>query len=227
MASAQQGQTKHWPLPWHFVIVFACTFCCNPSQQKPCSTPAKPCSLGRQASAGKVCRCGAQRKNCHLGISVTALKAVRTCFWSVAADVRAYLLRSLHEAAQSEQKGSLGLVSESSASSSDAGSEADAGRRPKGPPLEWHLCGQRVCFANFAHLLSTTQRTILKSIRSEPDHRRLRGPIAASGQKLTCYFFFYELYQSARTPVLQMRVHTYSAMCVAVAALQLQSDLQS
>lgn len=144
-------------------------------------------------------------------ITAAALKAVRACYWSLTADVRAHLLRSLFTAAKSEQMGSLDIVSDSSASGSGAQSEDEALKRSKGPPLEWHLCGQRVCFANFAHLLSTTPRTILKSISGTPDHRRLRGPAAPSSQKLTCYFFFYELYQSARAPAGQIRAQLTTA----------------
>jgi hypothetical protein len=85
------------------------------------------------------------------------------------------------------------------ASSSESGSDAATGaRKPKAPSVEWTLCGHSVCFANFAHLLGTTQRTIRKAIRGDYDKRHLRGPQAPSSQVQVVEFFFYELYQSAR-----------------------------
>lgn len=152
-----------------------------------------------QASAGRVCRCGAQRKNCHGQISVKALAAVRSCYWTLASEVRSHLLRSLYEAAQNEQRSTLDLDTDSSdAGSSDPlSSPAEAPQGARQPRIHWQLCGQRVCFANFAHLLGTTQKSISKAIRNEPDRRRLRGAQELSSQAQVVEFFFYELYMSA------------------------------
>jgi hypothetical protein len=145
-----------------------------------------------KANAGKVCRCGAQNRNCHQRISAAALTAVRACYWSLSLELRGHLLRSLYEAAQAEQQGSLDL--DLAASSSSSGPESDVPvyrrQRPHCPPVTWQLCGHRVCFANFAHLLGTTERSIRKSIHSEPDHRHLKQQREPSGQVQIVEFFF-------------------------------------
>jgi len=64
--------------------------------------------------------------------------------------------------------------------------------------VKWMLCGSRVCFSIFAHLLGTAPRTILKSIRGQIDGRQHRGLHPGSAaQSQAVDFFFYELHQSA------------------------------
>jgi hypothetical protein len=108
-----------------------------------------------------------------------------------------------------QQGGTLDVDDETAgvlASSSEGGSDAEpAARKPKPPPVQWTLCGHSVCFANFAHLLGTTQRTIRKAIRGDYDKRHLRGPQAPSSQVQVVEFFFYELYQSAGHLVKQLQ----------------------
>ena len=149
-----------------------------------------------QAGAGKICGCGAQRKNCHREISAKALAAVRSCYWTLSSEVRSHLLRSLFEAAQGERRGTLDL----DADSSDAGSSnslSSQGQAPQGarqPLIQWQLCGQHVCFANFANLLGTSRKSITEAIRNEPDSWRMRGARELSSQAQVVEFFFYELY---------------------------------
>lgn len=113
---------------------------------------------------------------------------MRACFWELSNQLRSHLVRSLYEAARAAQQEPIEV-----SSSSSSGSETQHRR----PPVEWQLCGRRVCFANFAHLLGTTQRSILKSIRGEIDGRQLRASQPFSAHSQTVDFFFYELYQSA------------------------------
>lgn len=162
-----------------------------------------------QASAGTVCRCGARGRQCYRDIAPEALTAVRSCYWSMSAELRNHLLRGLYDAA----KASTGNPGSSSSDSESPGVQSPGVRGPgvQGPsvrrqPLAWQLCGRDVCSAVFAHLLGTTPRSIRKAMRGEIDRRRLRGQRALSSCAQVVEFFFYELYQSVGDSVLSLQL---------------------
>jgi hypothetical protein len=66
---------------------------------------------------------------------------------------------------------------------------------------EWHLCGKRVCFSNFCHLLGTSSPTVRKQLKGIPDGRHTPRASGLSLKARHVDFWFYELYHSAAEPL--------------------------
>jgi len=103
---------------------------------------------------------------------------------------RAYMLRSIYFAA----------LSEGEAAGEGTADDVEDHEPPR-KHVHWALCGQKVCLANFARLLGTSQRTIWKMIRGEVDGRQVSRRPGVNLAALKIDFFFYELYSSAAEPL--------------------------
>ena len=142
------------------------------------------------------CKCAKVTTGCHRGIPIKALLGVCTVYWSMADDERAHLVRTCYMSA-------LG-VDVAGGSGSVEGEEMRDDEQTKNS-VKWNLCGVRVCYSNFLHLLGTSSRAIAKCIKGMPDMRRTmcdtpaRPRPAPRAQHVD--FFFYELYQSAAEPL--------------------------
>ena len=135
----------------------------------------------RLDSTGHHCRCGAARRGaagaagaanqptgCSAGMAQASLAGVRAAFWSLSADERAHLVRTMYHAAAGFGDSDWG-----SSAFRASGSESHGATK-------WVLCGKRVCFAVFCHLLGTSEGTLLKMVHGIPDGRRYAKKKGAS-----------------------------------------------
>lgn len=112
----------------------------------------------RWQTAGRSCRCGKAAGTCSKHVNLKRLQAVCKYFWRIPAGERAHLLRILYE----QQEGSEG------SEVSNIGAQGESLRLVA---VQWHLCGKRVCFSNFVHLLGTSQNSTRRAIHGAPDRR--------------------------------------------------------
>ncbi len=143
-------------------------------------------------SARSHCRCrkpSAGQWSCCTGLMSGNLAAVRGAYWRLTAEERAHLVRCLYHAAAGFPQSEWGETA-----FRGPGSQSHKSTK-------WHICGKRVCFSAFAHLLGHTERTLIKMVNGLPDCRsfqkRARG---APGAEAVDYFF-YETYLSAAEPL--------------------------
>jgi hypothetical protein len=139
----------------------------------------------RWQTAGRSCRCGKAAGTCSKHVNLKRLQAVCKEFWSIPAGERGHLLRILYE----QQEGSEG------SEVSNIGGQRESLRLVA---VQWQLCGKRVCFSNFVHLLGTSQNSTRRAIHGAPDRRTsdLSCRPVLSEQSQHVDWFFYELYQS-------------------------------
>jgi hypothetical protein len=147
----------------------------------------------RLDSAGHHCRCGKTRRGdsamgCCAGLAQASLAAVRAAFWSLSADERAHLVRTMYHTAAGFGESVWG-----SSAFRGTGSESHAATK-------WHICGKRICFQVFCHLMGTSASTVLKMVHGVPD-RRAHAMKGTSKATECVDFFFYETYLSAAEPL--------------------------
>ena len=142
------------------------------------------------------CKCANVAQGCHRSIPVKSLQAVCAAYWRMADDERAYLIRTCYMSAVGlDMTSGPGVVAREELFDDDSIKNS----------VKWSLCGVRVCYANFVHLLGTNSPSISKSIRGMPDFRKTGRDLPAkprpAPQAQHVDFFFYELYHSAAEPL--------------------------
>ena len=162
----------------------------------------------RERLSTSSCRCSAAKTACHLGVSPRTLQGACNLFWGLAAAERGHCLRLAY--ANARRPDVPRVDADGHAGPSDVEHEADDLHFAADNEIterdmrkvEWYLCGVRVCFANFVHLLGTSEPTVRKQLRGEDtDMRTLPSARGPSPQSQLLDTWFYELYQSAAEPL--------------------------